>query len=216
VRLRSRDWKETKTVSASAQESKAVSTIGDVRVTVAAGPLDAFNGRIGAAGNLMRQAGLVASATGSRGHEGGGRDFTALFNGTAGNRKGGDETENDGSTFVGMGEGNTLEVVFDPAQAPKGVTVQNIRTYSGHADARASQRYTVFAAKTSAPDRFVQLAEVAYDAPDGGLHEAVIGTVSKAALMDGVRSLRFVFRNGPLGFNVYREIAVFGQVQPAK
>jgi hypothetical protein len=82
--------------------------------------------------------------------------------------------------------------------------------YSGHGDARASQRYMVLAAKASAPDKFVQLAEVAYDAP-GGLNGATIETVSKAALADGVRGLRFVFKNGPAGFNVYREIAVFGQ-----
>ena len=144
------------------------------------------------------------------------RDFAALFNGTAGNKKGGEETENDGSTFVGMGDGNTLEVIFDPTKSPNGVAVQTIRTYAGHHDARASQHYTVFAAKTSAPDQFVPLAEVACDAPGGGLNEVTIGTVSNAALMDNVRGLRFAFKDGPAGFNVYREIAVFGQAQPPK
>jgi hypothetical protein len=226
VVLRSRDWKEgetapsetkkTVTIGAATQESKVISTVGDVRVTVTTGPLDAFNGRIGAADNLMRQPGLVASVKGTRGHDGGGRDFAALSNGTAGNKKGGDETDNDGGTFVGMGDGNMLDVVFDSAKAPKGVTVQLIRTYAGHADARATQRYTVFAAKSSAPDQFVSLAEVANESSDGGLNEVAIGTVSNAALMDGVRALRFVFKNGPAGFNVYREIAVFGQVSPQK
>jgi hypothetical protein len=215
VRLRSRDWKESRTIGAAgALDSKALSTVGNVRATAAAGSLEALNSRIGAAGNLMRQPGMVASANGSRGHDGGGGDFAALFNGTAGNRKGGEETENDGGTFVGMGEGNTLDVVFDPARAPKGVAVQAIRTYAGHGDARASQHYAVFAATASAPDRFVPLAEVAHDASGGGLNEVTIGTVSNATLADGVRSLRFVFKNGPAGFNVYREIAVFGRIQP--
>jgi len=216
VRLRSRDWKESRTIGAATgtQDARALSTVGNVRVTVAAGSLDALNSRIGAAGNLMRQPGLVASANGSRGHDGGGGDFTALFNGTAGSRKGGEETENDGGTFVGMGEGNTLDVVFDPARAPKGVTVQAIRTCAGHGDARASQHYTVLAATAAVPDRFVPLAEVSHDASNGGLNEVSIGTVNNAALADGVRNLRFVFKNGPAGFNVYREIAVFGQVQP--
>jgi hypothetical protein len=230
VRLRSREWKEGGSVTASAEApppaaggasrlpagtggTPAVVTTGNVRVAAAAGPLDALNGRIGAAGNLMRQPGLVASASGSRGHDGGGGDFAALFNGTAGNRKGGEETENDGGTFVGMAEGNTLDVVFDPARAPKGVTVQAIRTYAGHGDSRASQRYAVLAAQASAPDRFVPLAEAAHEA-SGGLNEVSIDTVDKAPLADGVRSLRFVFRNGPAGFNVYREIAVFGRIQP--
>jgi hypothetical protein len=93
------------------------------------------------------------------------------------------------------------------------VTIQSIRTYSGHGDARASQRYTVLVAKASAPDKFLPLAEVTCNGDDG-LHEAVIETVSKAPLSDGVRSLRFVFKNGPAGFNVYREIAVLGQVAP--
>jgi hypothetical protein len=221
VRLRSRDWKEGRTVSAETQAPQklagttppaapVVTTNGDVRVTAVGGTLEASNKQIGSAGNLMRQGGLLSSATGTKAHEGGGGDFTALFNGTMGNGQGGDGTENDGKTFVGMGEGNTLDVVFDPAKAPNGVTVQSIRVYSGHGDARASQRYMVLAAKASAPDKFVQLAEVAYDAP-GGLNGATIETVSKAALADGVRGLRFVFKNGPAGFNVYREIAVFGQ-----
>jgi len=183
---------------------------------VATGSLDALDGRIKADANLMRQPGLVASVRGSRGHNGGGSDFSVLFNGTAGNKKGGDGTDNDGGTFVGMGEGNTLDLVFDPAKAPGGVTVHAICTYAGHGDARASQRYTVFAAKTSAPDRFVQLAEVASDAPAGGLSEVTVATISKAALMDKVRNLRFVFKNGPAGFNVYREIAVIGPEQPGK
>jgi hypothetical protein len=230
VRLRSREWKEGGNVTASAEAppsaaggasrlsagtggTPAVTTQGNVRVTAVAGSLDAIDGRIKSAGNLMRQPGLVASTKGSRGHDGGGGEFSALFNGTAGNKKGGEETENDGGTFVGMAEGNTLDVVFDPARAPKGVTVQALRTCAGHGDARASQRYAVLAARASAPDRFAPLAEAAHEA-SGGLTEVSIETVDKSPLADGVRALRFVFKDGPAGFNVYREIAVIGQVVP--
>jgi hypothetical protein len=216
VRLRSRDWKEGKMVPADVSASKAakaVTTVGGMRVTVAAGSLDAFKGKIAAAGNLMRQAGLVASVTGTKGHDGGGNDFSALFNGTAGNGDGGEGTKDDGKTFVGMGDGNTLDIFFDPAKAPKGVTIQKICTYSCHGDARASQCYMVLVSKAAAPDKFVSLAEVT-DGSDGGMREAGMETASKAALADGVRILRFVFKNGSAGFNVYREIAVFGQITP--
>jgi hypothetical protein len=215
VRLRSRDWKD-RTFGTAAPETKTISTVGNVRVTVTTGSLDVLNGKMSAGGNLLRQPGLVTSLSGSRGHEGGGSDFAAIFNGTAGNKDGGDQTENDGATFVGMGDGNTLEVVFDSAKAPGGVKIQSIRTYAGHGDARASQRYTVFAAKASAPDQFVPLAEVASDAPGGGLNMVAIGMVNDAPLMDGVRGLRFVFKNGPVGFNVYREIEVIGSSQARK
>jgi hypothetical protein len=40
--------------------------------------------------------------------------------------------------------------------------------------------------------------------------------VNDAPLMDGVRGLRFVFKNGPVGFNVYREIEVIGSSQARK
>lgn len=214
VRLLSRDWKDGEPVTTAGQPAAmTMPSQPGVRVTAAMGTLDAWNGRIAAPGNLMRQAGLTATTRGARGHEGGGKDDTALFNGTAGNRKGGDSSENDGATFIGMGDGHVLEVVFDPAKAPQGVAIQAIRTYAGHGDARASQRYTVQAALASAPDRFAPLAEVAFEAPDGGLDEVSIEPAGRPLLADGVRRLRFSFRDGPAGFNVYREIVVSGQVR---
>ncbi|MBL7222126.1 MAG: hypothetical protein ISS69_18600, partial [Phycisphaerae bacterium] len=133
--------------------------------------------------------------------------FSALFNGTAGNRNGGEGTENDGRTFVGMGEGDSLDIVFDPSKAPEGVTIYTIRSYAGHGDQRASQKYTVYAANASRPDQFVKIASVNYDSR-GGLNEVAITSAKGKPLAEATRRLRFVFRGGALGFNVYREIAV--------
>ena len=210
VRLLSRDWPKSE---APAVNGTVLAADATAKITVATGPLADFNSRI--TGNLLRQPGLLKSVTGTRSHDGGGGEFSALFNGTASNKNGGEETANDGATFVGMDEGNTLELLFDPAKAPDGVPVHAIRTYAGHADARASQDYEVYAAKSAAPDQFVKLATVAYES-QSGLSEITIETPKDTALMEGVRSLRFVFKNGPLGFNLYREIAVFDKPQPQK
>ena len=180
-----------------------------------AGTLADLDRRIGATDNLARRPGLIKSATGTRIHAGGGSDFPALFNGTAGNGQGGEGTENDGRTFVGLGEGNTLEIVFDPAAAPAGVTLQTIRTYAGHHDARASQHYEILAAAAGTPDRFVKLAEVAHDAVSG-LNEVTVQSATGAPLATNAAALRFVFKDGPLGFNVYREISLLGQAATPK
>jgi hypothetical protein len=203
VRLSSRDWPKGEAVL----DGLLLSADGAVRISVATGSPADFDSRIGSAGNLLLRPGLLKSATGTRAHDGGGGEFSALFNGAAGNKNGGEDTANDGATFVGMQEGNILELLIDSAKAPAGVPVYAIRTYSGHADARASQHYTVFAATAAAPDQFVKLAEVDCDSP-GGLNEISIETAKRTAIMEGVRSLRFVFKNGSLGFNLYREIAV--------
>jgi hypothetical protein len=206
VRLKSQDWPR----DAKADET-AIYEEGSVRVQFSTGSTADFNRNIGAAENLMLRPGMVQSATGSRAHDGGGGDFTALFNGTAGNKNGMVDTSNDGATFVGMAEGNTLDLALDPVLAPNGAPVFAIRTYAGHGDARASQHYSVYASKASSPDRFVKLAEVGCDAPHGGLNEAAIEGLKNTPLMEGARNLRFVFKDGPMGFNVYREIAVFDQ-----
>ncbi|NQT87018.1 hypothetical protein HQ560_09655 [bacterium] len=193
VSLRSRDW--------------------DTGEAAFDGDLKGFDRRIASPRNLTRQPGLVKSVTGSATHSGGGNGFAALFNGTAGNGRGGGGTENDGRTFVGLGDGNTLELEFDPAKAPKGVSVHAIVTYAGHADARASQRYSVYAARAASPTEFIKFGDVHRDSASG-LNEATLGSIdkNKKALMGNVRRLRFVFANGPTGFNVYREIGVIGNV----
>ena len=114
-----------------------------------------------------------------------------------------------------MAEGNTLDLVFDPAKAPKGVPIYSIRSYAGHGDARASQKYAVYAAKAATPDQFVKIADVSCDSP-GGLNEVAITPVGKEPLVKAAGRLRFVFESGALGFNVYREIAVFGAPSPER
>ncbi|MHC4199257.1 MAG: hypothetical protein ACYSU0_04640, partial [Planctomycetota bacterium] len=230
VRLLSRDWKAGEPVSSEKRAKpttrpsarpalkarRAVSTVGDIRIEASGGSLRDFDRAIASRDNLLGRPGLLKSVSGSRSHDGGGGGgFSALFNGTAGSRKGGEGTENDGHTFVGMAEGNTLELVFDPAEAPKGVPIHVIRTYAGHGDARASQKYTVYAALAATPDRFVKIVDVSYDVP-GGLTEVAVSPVRKVPLVKAARCLRFVFGNGALGFNVYREIAVFGAPAPQK
>ncbi len=208
VRLLSREWPASGTENATVLQDAP-----GVRVLARAGSPAVFDPALGASNNLARRPGLVKSATGSRAHDGGGSDFAALFNGTAGNGKGGEITENDGRTFVGMGEGSRLDVVFDTAAAPSGVALQAIRTYAGHADARASQRYEVFASAVGTPERFVKLAEVAYDADAGGCNEVAVQSPAGAPLAARAAAVRFVFKDGPAGFNVYREISLVGTIE---
>ena len=224
VRLLSRDWRsgelhrpdrkpEPAATAVPSKPQRKVSAVNGVRIVASTGSLQAFNRGITASENLVRRPGLVKSSSGTRSHEGGGGGFSALFNGTGGNGRGGGGTETDGRSFVGMARGNTLDLVFDPAKAPKGVSLHAIRTYAGHHDARASQNYTVYAATIAVPERFVEIAEVAFE-QSGGLTEVAMASVKKRPLAHGVGRLRFVFGNGGAGFNVYREIAVLGEVLP--
>lgn len=206
VRLLSRDWPKGEEAPA----GQILSEENGLGIVARTGPLAELDSRIQAPGNLARRPGWLKPAAGTKAHAGGGQGFNALFNGTAGNRNGTAETANDGATFVGLEEGNTLELTVDPALAPHGIPLQAIRTYAGHADGRASQAYTVYAATAAAPAQFAKLADVAYDAQDG-LGEITIAAPAGKPLLEGVRTLRFVFHDGPLGFNVYREIAIFDQ-----
>lgn len=170
-----------------------------VRAMVRVGTAASFRAAISA--NATPPA-VAATARGTRAHEGGGTDFTALFNGTAGNPTGTDATMNDGKTFVGMARGNTLDLALPPA-----AVVREIRTYSGHDDVRASQRYRLLAATADAPDTFLPVAEVSADSP-GGLVEVRIARADQQPLLTKAVRLRFEFEDGPSGFCVYREIAI--------
>ena len=141
---------------------------------------------------------------GKKSHNGGGDDFSALFNGTPANGAGGEETQNDGKTFIGFAEGDALTLTFT---GPGGVSVKGLRTFAGHGDTRASQNYSVSAEAVSEPGRFVKLADVDFEAADG-LSDVTLTRADKKPLAENVRALRFVFKNGPHGFNVYREIQV--------
>jgi hypothetical protein len=216
VCLLSRDWKETEAVVPTIGNERGISEAANVRATGSSGSVKALDRKIGSTGNLLRKERVLKSVTGTRAHDGGGSEFKSLFNGTAGNGKGAGETINDGKTFVGMADGNTLDMVIDTALEPKGLSISSICTYAGHNDARASQDYAVYAATLSAPDQFVKLADVSYDVPGGGMSEVSIVKADSTLVADGVSKLRFVFKNGPEGFNVYREIAVFGPSSAGK
>ena len=136
-------------------------------------------------------------------HSGGGTDAAALFNGTAGNGDGGEETLDDGATFRGYADGDTLTLwLKHPCD------IREIRTFAGHADARAGQAYDVYAARAGAPATFVKVG--------GGEQRAGRGlTVVRVPVQaERVVALQLRFRNGPLGFNVYREVNVLGSPSP--
>ena len=156
--------------------------------------------------NLLKDAALF-KVSGKATHPGGGRDFTALFNGQALNAAGTEVSENDGRTFVGFGEGDTLTLAFE-----KAVTLQGVCTVACHQDARASQHYEIWAATAAAPERFEKLATVDHSA-GSGLNRAAFVRADGKPLGQKIRAVRFLFRNGPAGFNVYREIALLGRVE---
>ncbi len=133
-------------------------------------------------------------------HSGGGHDASALFNGTTRNGSGGSETEDDGKTFRGYGSGDWLVL-----KLAKPCNLKEIRTFGGHNDSRASQKYTVFVAQADTPDKFDQLTSGSKKCADG---QSELRLPVKA---DKVVAVRFEFENGPLGFNVYREINLIGE-----
>ena len=75
------------------------------------------------------------------------------LNGTTRNGSGGGETVDDGKTFRGYGDGDWLAL-----HLKQPCDLSEIRTFAGHNDARASQRYTVLVAYAAEPERFVKLA----------------------------------------------------------
>jgi hypothetical protein len=133
-------------------------------------------------------------------HTGGGGSTAVLLNGTVRNGSGGTESADDGKTFRGYGNGDWLTFHL---QQPCDLT--EVRTFAGHSDARASQRYTVLVAYAADPGKFVQLASGAKPC-DGGMSELRVPL--KAS---GVIAVRLEFQSGPHGFNVYREINLLGQ-----
>jgi hypothetical protein len=133
-------------------------------------------------------------------HAGGGTDASALINGTTRNGSGGADTVDDGQTFRGYGDGDWLTFTLKQP-----CDLGEIRTFAGHADARASQRYTVLAAYAADPGKFVKLASGSKTCGEGA---SELRLPVKAG---GVVAVRFEFQNGPLGFNVYREINLIGK-----
>ena len=211
VRLLSRDWPaasgEASVASGVVDQAEEVRDgIRCVRSTAGAGW---FAKRFAGEGNLLSKPAAFRVA-GKAAHMGGGSDYSALFNGRVVNGTGAESTENDGRTFIGFGEGDTLTVTFDAAAAPHGVTLQAVRTAAGHHDVRASQHYEVFAATEDAPEKFGKLASASC-AADAGINEVELARADGKPLAQRVRAVRFEFKNGATGFNVYREIALLGR-----
>ena len=146
--------------------------------------------------NLLSIASVVEEGVA---HDGGGTNASALFNGTTRNGSGGDETLNDGKTFRGYGNGSKLTL-----RLAKPSNLAEIRTFAGHQDGRASQNYTVLIARASDPEKFETLATASVRC-NGGASELRI-----KADATNVVAVRFEFKDGPLGFNVYREINLVG------
>ncbi len=134
-------------------------------------------------------------------HTGGGTDASAVLNGTTRNGAGGGETIDDGKTFRGYGKGDWLTL-----RLKQPCDLSEIRTFAGHSDGRASQRYVVFVAHAGTPEKFEQIAAGVKNS-GGGASE-----VRLRVKAENVVAVRFEFQNGPLGFNVYREINLIGKV----
>lgn len=136
-------------------------------------------------------------------NEGGGTDAGSIRNGTTRNGSGGAETLNDGKTYRGYGKGNSLVFRLDPAA---GREISAIHSVAGHGlyDARCSQAYSVWIATADAPERFLKVT----DATIAGTGGATLLRVPVNA--KGVVALRLDFEDGPIGFNVYREICLVG------
>lgn len=205
VRLLSREWPETSGPLAdeAADSGGADAEERDgLRFTYATG---AGAAKI-AERDVLRDT-AAFSAEGKATHAGGGNGFSALFNGTALNGSGQEGTADDGKTFVGFGDGDALTLTFT-----KPLTLSAVQTVAGHRDARASQAYELWVATADAPGRFARAGTVTRRAEEG-LNAVTVSRADGRPLGAHVRALRFVFHNGPSGFNVYREVAVSGTAE---
>lgn len=156
-------------------------------------------------------------------HMGGGGNADAIRNGTTHNGSGGPETKDDGRTFRGYGTGSMLTFRLNTRTHPRGYDLSRIVTFAGHADARASQNYTVLVAFAGDPARFVPLTAASISAVGGASElrlsprEGSILDNGSGCRATGVAAVRFEFKDGSVeagggpGFNVYREICVAGK-----
>ena len=128
----------------------------------------------------------------------GASDATPIRNGTTRNGSGTAETLDDAKTFRPYGQGHSL--LFKLGEG--GQAIGEIQSFAGHRDARASQAYSVWIAKSNAPDQFIKVADARVVSQGGATRLRVPVNQSD------VVAIRFDFADGPLGFNVYREICL--------
>jgi glucose/arabinose dehydrogenase/plastocyanin/lysophospholipase L1-like esterase len=148
----------------------------------------------------------IAKTEDHAGNTGGGKDTSALFNGTTRNGNGTAETRDDGKTFRGYGTGDTLTITLNTARAHGGFDIAEIRTFAGHSDARASQAFTVLAASAHEPTKFKKVETVKLVTTGGATEVRIPASENLRSIV----ALRFEFNDGPLGYNLYREIAITG------
>lgn len=164
--------------------------------------------------NLLAAPGVTATDKAS--HAGGGGDASAMRNGTTRNGAGGADSADDGRTFRGYDAGDHLVFTLDTQAAPRGYDLTALRAFAGHPDGRASQHFTVSLAFAGKPAEFVPLTTVKHESRGGA---SLVPVISRAGgVLDnghgcratGVVAIRFDFKPGPFGFNVYREFTAEG------
>jgi hypothetical protein len=160
---------------------------------------DGFEADLPNANSLIELAGIEES--GSMQSEGGAKDASPIHNGTTRNGSGTAETKDDGKTYRGYGDGNSVTFRI---KNPQGENLTEIRSFAGHPDARASQHYSVWIAKADAPGQFIKVKEVKAQSSGGGTQLRVKIDAKQ------VVAVRLDFGNGSAGFNVYREICLLG------
>lgn len=128
-------------------------------------------------------------------------DAAPLFNGTTRNGNGTGETLRDEKTYRPYSSGNTLLMKFPDKN---GVQITEIQTFAGHADARASQAYSVWIAKADAPELFIKIADARIISNGGS------SRVKVPVNLSGIATVCLEFADGPLGTNVYREVILRG------
>ncbi|MBN8460805.1 MAG: hypothetical protein J0M04_23490 [Verrucomicrobia bacterium] len=189
VRLLTVDWR---------QAASEVSTCVFAEPSGNPASEDAFEAELPAAERLVPVETVVES--GEFGTHGGSGDAAPVRNGTTRNGNKTAETLDDSKTFRPYGMGNSLLFKL----GAKGSAIHEIQTFAGHRDARASQAYSVWIAKSDAPERFIKIADARVLSQGGATRLRV------PLDADGVVAVRFDFAGGPLGFNVYREICLVG------
>lgn len=140
--------------------------------------------------------------TGTLEAKGGAGNAGPIRNGTTRNASGGAETLDDGKTFRAYGQGNSITFRLDLTHILQGHDLEEVRSFAGHNDARASQSYSVSIATAADPRKFVKVTDTAITCQTGA---TMMRVPTKAS---GVVAVRFDFADGPLGFNVYREICL--------
>jgi hypothetical protein len=156
----------------------------------------AFEAELPGANRLVPVA--SAAESGDLGTYGGPGDAAPVRNGTTRNGSGTAETLDDSKTYRPYGKGTSLLFKL----GDKGSPVREIQSFAGHRDGRASQAYSVWIAKANAPDQFIKIADAQITSQGGATRLRV--PVDETAVV----AVRLDFADGPLGFNVYREICI--------